>query len=132
MGMYERRLFLKPVCRTEQYVASGISGDSESWTRILTIPWDKLGYLKRIEIGRTCEAEASGCATLDIWDDFYMPETDEGDEVSGLIKRKAITIPLNTEQINWDETSDIPLIGDIYVCPSLSGWDITLCARLMG
>jgi len=128
MAMYERRLFLKPICRTTQGVPSGISSDITDWTMMFNIPWNKLGYLKRIEIGRACHEETSGCVVVDIYDDFYDPIT----EVSGLVKRKAITIPDDTAQINWDETEDVPLIGAIYVVPQFSGLDITLCARLMG
>lgn len=108
-------------------MSSGVSTDISDWTHFFTVPWNKLGYLKRIEIGRGCHAAASGCALFDIYDDFYDAIT----EVSGLIKRKAITIPAGVDQINWDETSDIPLIGAIYGVPSISGLDVTLCMRTM-
>lgn len=127
MSMFERRLFTKPIAVTHQGMSSGISSDIDTWTSFFTIPWNKLGYLKRIEVGRTCAPEASGCFVFDIWDDFYDPIT----EVSGLVKRKAITIPDGTTQINWDETEDIPLIGRIYGFPSISGMDATITARIM-
>lgn len=127
MAMFERRLFLKPICHTEQYMPSGVEGDLSTWTRFFGIPWDHLGYLKRIEIGRTCDG-VSGCFFVQIWDNFYDPIT----EVSGLIKRKDITVPEGITQINWDETSDAPLIGDLYVYTPVSGLVITLCAQTMG
>lgn len=107
----------------------------EGPTRFFQIPWAKLGYLKRIEIGRGCNG-ASGCFTFQIWDDFVddmqaaLPGVEITD-VSGLVKRKDITIPLGTEQINWDETEDIPLLGTIYGVPSISGVSCTLTARTM-
>lgn len=126
MAMFERRLFKKPICVTQQDMSSGVSSTIGTWTSFFSIPWNKLGYLKRIEIGKGCNG-ASGCVEFDIWDDFYDPIT----EVSGLVKRKSITIPNGTAQINWDETQDIPLLGNIYAYPSISGLDATICARLM-
>ncbi len=130
MAMFERRMFLKPICATHQFMASGIATDIETWQDFFTIPWNKLGYLKRIEIGRTCSEFAySGCVKFEIYDDFYDPIT----EVSGLVKRKSITIPFGVDQISLDETEDVPLIGTIYgFSEMVSGLDVTLCARLMG
>ncbi|GAI40323.1 unnamed protein product, partial [marine sediment metagenome] len=63
MAMFERRLFNKPIAVTIQNMEAG-------QTEFFQIPWNKIGYLKRIEIGRTCAPEASGCFTFEIWDDF--------------------------------------------------------------
>lgn len=126
MAIFERRLFLKPICNTEQDMPSGVSDTISTWTSFFTVPYNKLGYLKRIELGRGCDG-ASGCFTFDIWDDFYDPIT----SVSGLVKRKAITIPGGISYINHDETEDIPLIGNIYGVPSISGIDATICMRTL-
>lgn len=127
MAMWQRQMFLKPISVLKQDVASGVGTDITTWTRFYAIPWNKLGYLKRIEVGRGCDG-ASGCMTIEIWDNFYDPIT----LVSGLEKRQDITMPDGTAQMCWDLTEDIPLLGDIYAVPSISGADIKLCSRLMG
>lgn len=126
MAMFERSLFNKPVAVTHKAMVSGVQSLLSTMTNFFTISWNKLGYLKRIEIGRGCNG-ASGCFQFEIWDDFYDPIT----EVSGLVARKVITIPDGTAQINWDETEDIPLLGTIYGFPTISGVDVTLTARTM-
>lgn len=135
MAMFERRLFNKPIAVTKQDMVSGVNfhlpdpyvdPPVTGPTRFFQIPWNKLGYLKRIQIGRGCDG-ASGCFTFQIWDDYE----DEITEVSGYEKRKDITIPDAIAQINWDETEDIPLIGTIYGVPSISGVDVTITARTM-
>ena len=126
MAMFERRLFNKPIAVTQQNMSSGVSSAIGSWTPFFTIPWNKLGYLKRIEVGRGCDG-ASGCLTFEIWDNYADLLT----PWSGLEKRKDITIPDGTTQINWDETEDIPLLGAIYGFPSISGVEATITARTM-
>lgn len=139
MAMFERKLFNKPIAVTKQFMASGVDFEGLPFpyvadpvppltgpTRFFQIPWNKLGYLKRIEIGRGCDG-ASGCFTFEIWDDYADLLT----LYSGFTKRKDITVPDGTDQINWDETEDIPLLGTIYGVPSISGVDVTITARLM-
>jgi len=127
MAMYERRLFLKPICKTERNVPSGVSSDITTGTHFFGSPWNRLMYLKRIEIGRGCNG-VSGCAEVEIWDNF----SDSVTGVSGFEERKHITIPDGTAQLNWDETADVPILGDVWVFPSISGLDITICAQTMG
>lgn len=129
MSMFERALFNKPIANTHQFMASGSATDISTWQDFFTVPWNRLGYLKRIEIGRTCaEFVQSGCVKFEIYDDFYDPIT----EVSGLIKRKSITIPFGVDQINWDETEDIPLLGTVYgFAEMVSGLDVTLTMRTL-
>ncbi|GAI38494.1 unnamed protein product, partial [marine sediment metagenome] len=72
MAMFERRLFNKPIAVTKQDMVSGVNfhlpdpyvdPPVTGPTRFFQIPWNKLGYLKRIQIGRGCDG-ASGCFTF--------------------------------------------------------------------
>lgn len=131
MAMFERKLFKKPIAVTRQDLVSGYTFPAGGYvepptagpTRFFSIPWDRLGFLKRVE--------ATGVSGYDvhlrIYDDYY----DEITKASGWEKRKAITIPDGTAQINWDEDQDIPLLGTVYVATDVSGIDVTIGARTM-
>jgi hypothetical protein len=125
MAMFERSLFDKPIARTIQAMASGVSSDIATWTFFFGIPWNKLGYLKRVE------AHGPSGVFIEIWDDFHDPIT----MVSGLEKRKDLFIPcvctLPEGQLIEDIDEDIPLLGNIYAVPSLSGVDLTIAVRTM-
>jgi len=125
MAMFERSLFNKPIARTIQGMASGVSSDITTGTLFFAIPWNKLGYLKRVE------AHGPSGVFIEIWDDFDDPVTD----VSGFVKRKDLMIPcvceLSEGQLIEDIDEDIPLLGSIYAFPSLSGVDLTIAVRTM-
>jgi len=121
--MFERALFNKPIARTIQNMMSGVSSDITTGTLFFNVPWAKLGYLKRVE----CHGPSG--VFIEIWDDFDDPITD----VSGFVKRKDLFIPcvctLPEGQLIEDITEDIPILGDIYAFPSLSGVDLTIAVR---
>ncbi len=125
MSMFERSLFNKPIALTHQDMASGYSGDITTGTLFFGIPWNKLGYLKRVEI------HGPSGVLVEIWDDFIDPITD----ASGFVKRKDLMIPcvcaLSEGQLIENIDEDIPLLGDIYAFPSLSGVDLTIAVRTM-
>lgn len=126
MSIFLRKSFNKPIAVTHQGMASGTD------VSFFQIPFAKLGYLKRIQVGRGCNG-ASGCIELDIFDTFADPLTGSEWPVPGVmqVKRKSITIPPSIAQLNWDETEDIPLLGLITAASSVSGIDMTITARLI-
>jgi len=125
MAMFERSLFDKPISITRQGMTSGVSSDITTGTLFFGIPWNKLGYLKRIE------AHGPSGVFIEVWDNFYDSIT----AASGFVKRKDLFIPcvctLPEGQLTEDITEDIPLLGDIYAFPSLSGVDLTIAVRTM-
>ena len=125
MAMFERSLFNKPISRTIQGMASGVSSDITTGTLFYGTPWNKCTYLKRIE------AHGPSGVFIEIWDNFEDPITD----VSGFVKRKDLFIPcvctLPEGQLIEDIDEDIPILGDIYAFPSLSGVDLTIACRTM-
>lgn len=120
MSIFVRRLFNKPLAETVQGIASGTD------VTLFEIPWNRLGFLKRVQIGRGCNG-ASGCIEFKIYDNYQDTLTD----TSGFTKRKSITIPTGVDYINHDETQDIPLLGEITVTSSVSGVDVTIAARTL-
>ena len=125
MAMFERSLFNKPIAVTHQHMMSGVSSDITTGTWFFGIPWNKLGYLKRVE----CHGPSG--VFIEIYDDFEDPLTD----ASGFQKIKDLFIPcvctLPEGQLIEDIDEDIPVLGDLYVFPSLSGVDLTLTVRTM-
>jgi len=125
MAMFERSLFDKPISITRQGMTSGVSSDITTGTLFFGIPWNKLGYLKRIE------AHGPSGVFIEVWDNFYDSIT----AASGFVKRKDLFIPcvctLPEGQLIEDIDEDIPLLGDIYAFPSLSGVDLTIAVRTM-
>jgi hypothetical protein len=125
MAMFERSLFNKPIAVTHQQMTSGVSSDITTGTLFFGIPWNKLGYLKRIE------AHGPSGVFIEVWDNFYDSIT----AASGFVKRKDLFIPcvctLPEGQLIEDIDEDIPLLGDIYAFPSLSGVDLTIAVRTM-
>lgn len=131
MSMFERRLFKKPIAVTRQSLVSGSNFPVDGYveppttgpTKFLQIPYNRLGFLKRIE-----STGISGFDVhLDIYDDYYDALT----EVSGWAKRKSIVIPDGTLFMNHDEDQDIPLLGTIYAATNISGIDVTIACRTM-
>lgn len=125
MAMFERALFLKPVARTIQGMASGVSSNITTGTLFFGIPWNKLGYLSRVQ----CHGPSG--VFIEIWDNFIDSVT----LASGFQKIKDLFIPcvctLPEGQLIEDINQDIPVLGDIYVFPSLSGVDLTIACRTM-
>jgi hypothetical protein len=125
MAMFERSLFDKPIAMTIQSLPSGVSSDITTGTLFFGIPWNKLGYLKRIQ------AHGPSGVSIEIWDNFNDSITD----TSGFEKRKDVFIPcvctLPDGQLIEDIDEDIPILGDIYAFPSLSGVDLTITVRTM-
>lgn len=125
MAMFERTLFNKPISLTHQNMASGVSSDITTGTLFYGTPWNKCTYLKRIE------GHGPSGVFIEIWDNFMDPITD----VSGFVKRKDLFIPcvctLPEGQLIEDIDEDIPILGDIYAFPSLSGVDLTIACRTM-
>jgi len=125
MAMFERSLFNKPVSVTRQAMMSGVASDITTGTFFFGSPWAKLMYLKRIE----CHGPSG--VFLEIYDDFE----DEITGASGFEKRKDLFIPcvctLPEGQLIEDITEDVPILGDIWVFPSLSGVDLTIACRTM-
>lgn len=125
MAMFERSLFNKPIARTIQGMASGVSSDITTGTFFFGSPWAKLMYLKRIE------AHGPSGVFIEIYDNFE----DEITEASGFQKIKDLFIPcvcdLPEGQLIEDIDEDIPVLGDLYVFPSLSGVDLTIACRTM-
>lgn len=125
MAMFERALFNKPIAMTIQSMASGVSSDITTGTLFFGIPWNKLGYLKRVQ----CHGPSG--VVIEIWDDFIDSVT----LASGFVKRKDLFIPcvctLPEGQLIEDIDQDIQLLGDIYAFPSLSGVDLTIAVRTM-
>ena len=123
--MFERTLFNKPISLTHQNMASGVSSDITTGTLFYGTPWNKCTYLKRIE------GHGPSGVFIEIWDNFMDPITD----VSGFVKRKDLFIPcvctLPEGQLIEDIDEDIPILGDIYAFPSLSGVDLTIACRTM-
>jgi hypothetical protein len=126
MAMFERALFNKPIAMTKQNMSSGVSSDIATGTLFFGSPWAKLMYLKRIE------AYGPSGVIIELWDNF----SDAVTGASGFEKRKDLKLipsddPTGYGQLIEDIDEDIPILGDIYAFPSLSGVYMTIAARTM-
>lgn len=112
--MFQRNLFKKPIDETQRDMASG------TVTSFFTIPWNKLGFLKRVEI----KNDTQSAANITIRDNY----NDSITSASGYDVKKEIYVGANS-QYDEDIKEDIPLLEEVSAESTVSGCDITLTAR---
>lgn len=125
--IFERHTFKKPMSHTEQSIASGTAGDYTTGVSLFSVPWDRIGYLKRVELGRGSDT-ISGCLTFELWDHFSDDQTD----VSGAVKRKDITLPADEDWLELDIDEDIEILEELRAVSTISGIDATVTCRTIG
>jgi len=118
MTKLTKRKIERPISKT----VTATSG-ATNLADVFEVPWDKIGYLKRIE-GLNDTASDADLTVKDSYED-----TKPSPEVSGFATRKQFRIAAGSFA-SEDVKEDVPLLGLIRLQSTVSGFDVTITGIL--